>query len=364
MIRFIVILGVVILTGCISKSRDEVIDFKGVAPDEGIKYLNAMEERSAGNPDIFYKRASFYFELGQFDRALLDINHSLEIEESNADYVYLAGRINQKLELSEKSIEQLLLAEGLGLHNNLLYQSLAEEYLKLGKPKEAKLAIDRLIGLNKSSVNYSLAGQIALNLGDTSLAEQYYKESINQEANVLGLTALSDIYAHRGELRLAGDYINKALGIKPEDIAYLHKKAKILMELNNQDSAKSIYNRLIRQDSTKSLFHLELAQIHYNLYKYDSAQLSAEKAVNLNSVDIEAKMLLARTLDKTTNYNEAISYYQAILTQDSTFNLARLELENLQRKVAYLRQLGQQKRALDSARRNAPIMIDRKGIEN
>lgn len=364
MIRFMSILLVTFLFGCISKSRDKIIDFNGVTPDEGIKYLNAIEERSAGNPDILYKRASLYFELGQYDKALLDVNRSLDIEESNADYVYLAGRINQKLGLSERSIEQLLLAEGLGLHNNLLYQSLAEEYLKTGKSKEAKLAIERLIGLNKNSITYSLAGQIALNLGDTSLAEQYYKESVKHEPNASSLSALSDIYNHQGQLELAGEYVNKALNIKPDDMADLHKKAKILIKLNKSDSAKGVYHKIIAQDSIQSLYYYELAQIYYSLYKYDSAQRSAEKALSLKPMDIEAKMLLARVLDKTTDYNRAISSYEAILKQDSTFNLARVELENLQRKVAYLRRLNQQKRALDSARNNAPMLIDRKGIEN
>lgn len=364
MLRFKVILTLIILSGCIAKSRDEIIDFEGVSPDKGIEYLNNIEKRASNNPDVYYKRASLYFEIGKYDQALADITKSLEIEEANADYVYLGGKINQRLGLSEKAIEQLLLAEGLGLHNNLLYQILAEEYLKLGKPEEAKLAIERLIGLNKNSTNYALAGQIALNLSDTVLAEQYYQKSINKEPNIPSLSALSKIYSNKGDMELAGDYINKALEIAPDQIPNLYQKAKILGSLTLVDSAKNIYQHIIILDSSQSEFHYELAEIYYEQYKYDSAKVFVEKSLRLNASDISAQLLRARIQNRMTDYEESISSYKAILAQDSTYNLAQLELDNLQRKVAYLRRLDQERRALDSARRNAPALIDRKGIDN
>ncbi|MEL7002021.1 MAG: tetratricopeptide repeat protein, partial [Bacteroidota bacterium] len=255
-------------------------------------------------------------------------------------------------------------AEGLGLHNNLLYQILAEEYLKLGKPEEAKLAIERLIGLNKNSTNYALAGQIALNLSDTVLAEQYYQKSINKEPNIPSLSALSKIYSNKGDMELAGDYINKALEIAPDQIPNLYQKAKILGSLTLVDSAKNIYQHIIILDSSQSEFHYELAEIYYEQYKYDSAKVFVEKSLRLNASDISAQLLRARIQNRMTDYEESISSYKAILAQDSTYNLAQLELDNLQRKVAYLRRLDQERRALDSARRNAPALIDRKGIDN
>jgi len=218
--------------------------------------------------------------------------------------------------------------------------------------------------LNKNSVNYALAGQIALNLSDTSLAEQYYKKSIAQEPNLSGLSALSDIYANRGNLNLAGEYINKALSIGPDQISNLYRKAKILNSLSLSDSVKSVYKEIIDIDSTQHIFYYELAQVYYNLYQYDSAKSGVEKALFLDAQDIESKLLLARVQNKMADYEESISSYQAILLQDSTYNLAQVELENLQRKVAYLRRLDQQRRELDSARQNAPALIDRKGIEN
>ncbi len=364
MYRFITILVVLLLSGCLSKSRDEIIDFQGVSPSEGVKYLDRIEEKSGNNPDIYYKRASLYFELEQYDKALKDINRSLEIEESNADYVYLAGRIDQKLNRPTKAIEHLLLAEGLGLHSHVLYQSLAEEYLKLDKPEEAKKAIERLIDLNQNSSNYALAGQISLNLGDTVYAEKYYRESIKQGANVASFAALHDIYHHKGEFQTAGRYINSALEISPDNVANLRKKGSLLAELDDLDSAKGIYKNVLSMDSSKAVFYYDLGQTCYKLFEYDTARIMAEKALQADEQYIEARMLLARVFNRTSDYNQAITAYQDILTQDSTFNLAKVELENLQRKVAYLRRLDEHRKALDSARKNAPVIINRKGIDN
>ena len=363
MVRFAVILSIVFLSSCLAKSRDEIMDYKGVSPNEGIAYLDKIE-KSGANSNVYFKRASLYYQLEDYQKALLDVKKSLEIDETNADYIYLSGRIYQKIGQPDKAIENLLLAEGLGLHNHLLYQTLAEEYLKIGKSEDAKLAIERLIGLNKNSANHALAGRISLNLGDTTLAERYFRQSIALNDNAASQTALSDIYFHKGQFDESGHFINKALVLRPTNLPTLNRKAIILRSLNELDSAKYIYRQMIKQDSLSTDYLLELGSLYFQLYKYDSAGLMAEKVLNIKAENTEGRLLLARVQDKKSNFQQAMEIYNEVLEQDSTNNLARAELENLQRKVAYLRRLDERQKALDSARNNAPPLIIKKGIDN
>lgn len=362
--RFLIpLLVTVTFSACVEHSKDALHQTDiTVKAANVLEYLKEVSEKEPRNHVVHYQLAKVHFDEGQYRQALTNIRQAIEFQEDNAEYYFLGGKIYQKLEEPEEAVKALLVAENLGKKSQELYYIVAQEYLRLGEPVKAREAIDQLTNLNKSAEAYTLKGNIMLALGDTLQAMNNYERAVTlDKAYPDAYIALADIHIERKNEAEAYKNVNALLEIDPNNKGFLERKGELLMRSGELDSAKAIFLR-IANERHHYLDYYQLSNVYYLQRAYDSAQYMAQKAFELNEDFLEAQIQVARSLDKKRRYQEAIEVYKTILATDSTYNLAITELDNLQRKVAYLWRLEQQRKALDSSRNDPPPAVQKKEI--
>ncbi len=351
---------------CQQHSRDamEAANFN-VKAEETLSYLNDIADKHKKNATFYYQRAQALYELNRADEAYEDILKATALDQASERAYLLKGKIEDALNKPESAIQSLLIAEKLGAREKGLYSILASEYLQLGQVKMARTAVDRLVRLQPDASSYLLEGEVMLAIADTSAAIQSFNKAITKSPNLkVANEKLADTYLALGNTSAAAAIVNRYLNQQPDDTEMMLKKGRLLTSLALYDSAKQFYSRLLNADSTDYMLHYELSNLYYLTNQFDSSSYFSERALMLDSTQVEAKLLLARSLDKSRDYQLAISIYENIVSQDSTNNLAVDELDNLKRKVAYLWQLEQQRKLRDSVLNNLPPTIEKKKIDN
>lgn len=357
-----------LIFACQQHSQDAIerADFT-LKAEETLDYLNDIADEQKNNATFYYQRAIALNDLGRASAAYQDILKAVAIDQESERAFLLKGKIEQRLERPEEAIQSLLIAEKLGAREKGLYKILASEYLQLGQVKMARAAVDRLVKLQPDADSHQLEGEVMLAIADTNSAINSFKKAIAINPNLtLANEKLADIYIAQDDLNSAGQIINAYLDRSTNESSrvMLLKKGRILSSLAEYDSAKQVYFNLLAQDSTNYIVHYELSNLYYASNRYDSSAYYSRKAANLDTTQVDAKLLLARSLDKSRSYQEAINIYENIVSKDSTNNLATSELDNLKRKVAYLWQLEQQRKKRDSVLNNLPPTIEKKKIDN
>ena len=116
-----------------------------------IEYLNEKEEDGVITDDLYYKRAEAYYQLDSTIKALRDVDSALVQVVENSTYHFLKGNILDKMNRYDDAINELLIAERLGLTSYDLYSTLASQYVKKQEFDRALSVADRMLSLQKSA---------------------------------------------------------------------------------------------------------------------------------------------------------------------------------------------------------------------
>lgn len=224
-----------------------------------IDQLNEEVARDKKNPDAYYKRAGYYYGKAEYDKALSDINRALGFDSANADYYLLKGDIYfGKADLKESivSFEKALKIEP---ENVQAYLKLAEYSLIFRNYKKTFEYLDKVLKLDDINAKaYFLRGVAHLDNGDTASAIRNMQAAIDidqkyYEANMqLGL-----VYSKKKN-KLALDYFNNALNIKPDDPDATYAIGMFYQEKGDYEKAMNAYTKITSK-------YQKFKWAHYNL---------------------------------------------------------------------------------------------------
>ncbi|MBL3658248.1 tetratricopeptide repeat protein [Fulvivirga sediminis] len=359
----LIFIPLITISSCVKYSRDpmETLEMK-VDTDQTLEYLQDLESDYASEPQLYYQLARTYYQKGNYAAADNNIKKAINLAEGNPDYYYLEGKVQQKLNHSNRAIKSLLTAEALGMKSFDLYRILATEYLNESQVDKAKASVERLLQLEQTGEGYRLKGDVMLVMNDTTDAIENYDKALKLNSKeTASHLRLYDIYARQQLYDKAEYHIDKLLQISPKKTAYIENKAYLLSNTDRLDTAKLLYKTLVEErGELKDLYNL--ANTFYKMREYDSAQLVSNKAYEEDNSFLAARLITARSLDKQRQYQLAIQTYEEILAKDSTNNLAQTELEVLRRKVAYLWRLQQEKQSQEETGDNPPAAVEKKEV--
>jgi tetratricopeptide (TPR) repeat protein len=360
------ILFIISILSCQRLSKDKIVNTQQLnESEEVISYLTNLIEENQNNAQIYYKRGQVYFDLDDYRRAGIDIQKALELKPDNPDYYLLQSKIKEKKDDSKGAIFSALQAEQRGLRNYDLYRIMAVNYLKLDEIEDAKKSIQRLLDFNSSGESYSLQGDIFLQMNDTVTSVNSYKKAIELQRELPSpYLSLYKIYQTKRQNEMAEQYIDSYLNIMPYNKEFNLLKARLLFLRNEYDSALILYKRFEFTIANNKELLTEVGNVYYKLLKYDSSLFLANSAIGIDSLFLEANLLAARSKDNLKQYDEAIVIYRSIIERDSTINIAQVELDNLNGKVAYLWRLQRQAKSFDSIRNSPPPTVERKEANN
>jgi tetratricopeptide (TPR) repeat protein len=257
---FLLIIGLVY--GCQPKKTVE--DRQNNPTDTINPRLAELNELIAGNPGnakLFNERADIYVEQENFTEALKDALTSTEIDSTMAGYYVTLADAYLGLGKLQPSMQSLYKATALDSKNIRALIKLAEINIIFRDYKKAIGYIDEVIKLDElEPKSYFLRGVVLLENNDTLLAIRNFQKSIDVDQDYFDAhLQLGLIFAEKKN-KLAIDYFNNALNIKPDNIDVSYYLALYYQETGDYDEAIKIYEGLLSKDPE---FYYALYNIGY-----------------------------------------------------------------------------------------------------
>jgi len=172
--------------------------------------------------------------------------------------------------------------ERMPTYKEVLYQ-LGRSYRKLNQWNEARLYLERLIGLSPGS--------------------EYIKAYID----------LLDVYLEMGlrdqALHLAREMVKMPDGLVPLD----YYRGLVFYKLNDMSQAKFYFVKQTEQESQRLSSYLMLGQIQYQAEEYEKAEMAFRRALQEQKWSVEANYNLAILLERNGRFQEAGEHLEKVL---------------------------------------------------
>ena len=342
---FAVILSVSV--ACTSQETHQIPEVPNFDEEYYTYALTAMEEVIQDDPDnaeAHFRRAKLLLQQNKANNALASIRKAIEIDGEEPAY-YLASA--QALLLKGQNREAVRAAKQAQYKGGALvevYDILAEASINSNYYEDAlRYSDSAMLYAPKNPRNYFRKGKALVMLEDTVAAEQSLLKSLSLGGDAVEVYGvLVEFYMNTGNYERAKLYMEKILSQpkNAQDSRMLLQQARILRQTGFEDSARVVLYHLKNKKKSVPVLR-ELQELHFQNRYYDSAAYYAEQILSIQNNNKQAMLSLARIQDRRRNYSRAIKQYEAILEldslqQQSIHQLAKQELDDLRRKVAYL----------------------------
>ena len=208
----------------------------------------------------------------------------------------------------------------------------AEELFSLGRPHQAIDSINLLIAKKPNWAEpYLIKGNIYMKAGQYDQAELSFKKLLNINPQYLSVRfRLGNIAYRKKQFRKAVHYYNKELEsgiIKSVDkqITML-QIGRCYLHLGKIDSALITYNKCMEIDSLYGEALGDMARLHIDNGEYKKALRYAKKALSSNQNNIEYLYSLGTIFLKIQKYNLANKYLNLVIDQNPFYEGAYYNL--------------------------------------
>ena len=184
--------------------------------------------------------------------------------------------------------------------------------------------------------NHFLRGCAQLIHKDSINALLSFEEAYNLKNSYKNFTGVFDVNLALGNLTKASEYLDEVRDYKT-DQELCYELGAYFNASGEKDTSKAILLKCLLNNTSEPRIDFELAKIYYDENNIDSTLYFINQYLNTLPEGTSAHVLKARTLEKLNYYTEAKKLYISALEIDSTSVLASNGLDNLERKVAYLR---------------------------
>ena len=270
---------------------------------KAVKLLERAEKHNPTSLNILFNLAELYLQDEYIEKLSASLNAVRKIDPDNVKFLKLSGGYALLLEDYTNAIffsNRALLANP---YDNENYYLRGCAQLIHNDSLNALISLEEAYKLKNSYKNFSKVFEVALALGDVAKARSY---------------------------------IDK-FSVKKPDLNLCYEWGAYFNETGHSDTSRQILMNCKKSKPDEFGIYLELAKNYSRANNIDSTLRYVNQFLGTEPKGTEGYVLKARTLEKINYYSEARKMYKAALEIDSTSTLAQRGLENLERKVAYLR---------------------------
>jgi tetratricopeptide (TPR) repeat protein len=332
-----------------------IFAFSGCKPDNGRYKLVNFNEANKASDDVYIRYLTN--EIERFPEAEENYIKLSTIYERHND-------VNKAIRLLEKALREKPESLDILLHLSSLYlQQERVEDLALSLRTIRKIDPDNMDFLKISAgyslllkdytnaiffanramlanpyddENYFLRGSAQLINKDSINALISFEEAYKLKNSYKNFSKVFDVSLAVGDDNKAKKYLEEFMAKRPNN-QYCYQWGAFYNETGRKDTAKLILMNCLQEKPDEERINFELGKIYFNENNIDSTLYYLNQYLDTNPKGTGAYVLKAKTLEKVSYYTDARKLYNAALEIDSTSTLAIQGLENLERKVAYLR---------------------------
>lgn len=326
------------LVSCKTGKKEEQTEKKDtvkVSVDPNIKALSDSIEQFPENADLLNRRANYYLQKNDQEKAFNDVKRMLAIDSTKARYFITYSDLafmNNKTSESKRALEKAILLEPQNVDAHL---KLAELYFYVRKYKESLSHLDKVIAIDKYNAKaYFLKGMDFKEVGDTNKAISSMETTIEQDPEYYNAwMQLGQLHAARGN-PIAIDYYNGALKLNSRSTEALYGKAFFIQEqLRDTRQARMIYSQVLALDSTHSKTLYNLGYLEFVEKKdYTKALDYFMKSYRYDPEYADAVYMMGYCEEMLKRIPEAISDYRQALSIDKGHYMAAEALQRLGQK--------------------------------
>ena len=194
--------------------------------------------------------------------------------------------------------------------------SLADAYLKVGKPDSAAIYLNQAAANPKSEVGMVAAGKAALLKGNASAAEEQFEKAIKaskkKDPNIYMLIAQAYVDANVKDPTKAIEYINRANELTKNNNAEAYITLGNIHQLspNGGGPAMTAYDRAVQIDSKNAKAHFKRGQLFVRSRNYNEAQSALQAALAANPNYAPAYRELGEMYYFAGKYDQALENYR------------------------------------------------------
>ncbi len=335
------LLCTLIFFSCNSNETGEVIANKDSIPqndslNEQQRLIADLDKRIVSDPDNpnhYHARAFAYFRLAQYSEAMQDIERCIRIDSTIAIFHYTKGEIL----FAELKVEEALQSYRAALRQNPNYFDaefrIGRIHMYIKSWNEAMKHINAGLKLNPNfAEGYFMKGEVYEELRDTAKAASSFQTAVEQDPNYYeAYIRLGLLYANAHN-KLALDYYNSALSIRPNSVEALYDKAIFMQDHGMIADALSTYDKIIEINPRLELPWFNKGYIHLvETANYNEALVMFDKAIEINPRYIDAWHNRGLTYEGLKNYPKARENFKKALELDPTYDLSAEAMDRLDR---------------------------------
>jgi tetratricopeptide (TPR) repeat protein len=308
-----------------SSSDNKGEDLQSDQKSKRLAELNELIQNDSGNAQLFNERAVLYYEKENYKEALKDALTSIEKDTTVPDYYVTLADAYLGLQKLQPSLEALEKATALDPKYIPALIKKAEIYIIFRDYTKAIGYIDEVIKTDELEPKaYFLRGVVFLENKDTLRSIRNFQKAIDVDQDYFDAhLQLGLLYAGKKN-KLAVDYFNNALNMKPDDIDVSYYLALYYQETGSYEQAIKIYEGMLLKDPKFYIAPYNIGYIHLVYLKdFDKAIEYFTKAIELKpeytdayynrgfayelKKDVEnSRKDYKKALELTPNYEKAI----------------------------------------------------------
>ncbi len=212
------------------------------------------------------------YEKGNLNKAAKYFRDALNINPKDSSSLLKLATIHRRLKENDKALSYLNEALECNPNSYKVYVSMGVTYDALGDIDKSIECFKKALELKEDALTYSYLGIAYMKKNNFQEAESYFlkAEKINPTLKE-ALFNLGLLYFNNSEFDKAREQYELALREYPDDIAALSMLGIIEEKAGNFDKAVECYQKALSVDKTIPVIHLNLANINFELKKWDTA---------------------------------------------------------------------------------------------
>jgi len=316
------------------KPKNTTKDNIANTPVDQIAVLTDKISKDANNAILFNSRAKLYLTVNKVNEALSDISKAIQIDEKNVDYyltlsdIYLAmGQINKCQNALDKALS-------LSPENAETYVKLSELNLYLKNFDLTLQNANRAIEIQELTPKaFFIKGFAYKEAGDSTKAVRNFLKTIEIEPEYYDAYMQLGLMFSNRKNKVAIDYFNSALNIKPKSIETFYALGMYQQENGNPDEAIKAYKSIIAIDPKYKEAYYNIGYVYLE-YKenYKEAIKSFTDAITVNKDYAEAYYNRGYTYELMKNFDKAKSDYKMALQIRTNYQKAIEGMNRLDKK--------------------------------
>jgi tetratricopeptide (TPR) repeat protein len=288
-------------------------------------------DKSPNNADLYTQRAEYYILNKNIDSAFADALKALRLDSSNSKrYNYLSDIYFMKgdFESSEDLLERALLRNP---NDAETIMKLAELSLYYKRYAEMYTYIDKALTIDQRNPKaHLLKGFGYIEQKDTIGAVREFQLAVDQDPKYYEAYIQLGLVFHRKQNKLALDYYNNALNIRPQSIEAMYNIAMFYQDTKNYDKAIEQYKMILQIDkkNTNATHNIGWIQLEINK-NYPEAINYFSQSIDSDPNFINALYNRGLAYERMKKYNEAISDYRKMLQVNPSYSPASEGIQRL-----------------------------------